>query len=233
MEMEFSEVRFDEEGEEMLEIQKNITNVNKTVMNNKQNKYIVVHYTGAEGSAKNNTIYFKNTDRQASAHYFIDETSIWQCVEDKDKAWHCGGVLEGGHHPYRDICTNSNSIGVEMCCKKNALGEWYFEEGTVKNTIELIRSLMSKYNIPIERVIRHYDVTGKKCPAPYVDDKKWQAFKRRIIIEEYTLPNDIVWELSNRGIISDKDGMLKEMAENPTGRLYWLARKAVQYIRQH
>lgn len=164
----------------MLEIQKNITNINKTVMSGKKNKYIVVHYVGAVSSAKNNTMYYKDTNRQASAHYFVDEASIWQCVEDKDKAWHCGGVLEGSHHPYRDICTNSNSIGVEMCCKKAASGEWYFEEGTVKNTIELIRSLMSKYNIPIERVIRHYDVTGKKCPAPYVNETKWGEFKEII-----------------------------------------------------
>lgn len=218
----------------MTEIKKNITDVNKTVMSNKENKYIVVHYTGAEGSAKNNTLYFKSVDRQASANYFVDESSIWQCVEDKDKAWHCGGVLEGEHHPYRGICTNSNSIGVEMCCKKTSSGEWYFEDGTVENTVDLIRYLMKKYNIPIERVIRHYDVTGKKCPEPYINEKSWKDFKIKIVkddIKEYSDPNDIVWELSHRGIISDKRGMLEEMAKNPSGRLYWLARKALQYIR--
>ena len=41
---------------------------------------------------------------------------------------------------------------------------------------------MSKWNIPIDRVIRHYDVTGKICPEPYVrDEAAWQNFKNRVI----------------------------------------------------
>ena len=45
------------------------------------------------------------------------------------------------------------------------------------------------------------------------------------MVAELTTPNDIVWELAQRGLVEDKDGMLKEMNENPNGRLYWLARK--------
>ena len=44
---------------------------------------------------------------------------------------------------------------------------------------------------------------------------------------ELTTPNDIVWELSQRGLVEDKDGMIAEMEQNPNGRLYWLARKIV------
>lgn len=51
-------------------------------------------------------------------------------------------------------------------------------------------------------------------------------------VKEYTDINDIVWELGERGIVSDKDGMIEEMNQNPNGRLYWLARKAVHYIRE-
>ena len=33
----------------------------------------------------------------------------------------------------------------------------------------------------VDHVVRHYDVTGKMCPAPYVDDEKaWEAFKKRL-----------------------------------------------------
>ena len=50
---------------------------------------------------------------------------------------------------------------------------------------------MKKYNIPPENVIRHWDVTGKICPAPYVGayyntyykttgDEQWKKFKERI-----------------------------------------------------
>lgn len=47
------------------------------------------------------------------------------------------------------------------------------------------------------------------------------------IKQELTTPNDIVWELANRGLVTDKDGMIDEMEQNPNGRLYWLARKVV------
>ena len=37
---------------------------------------------------------------------------------------------------------------------------------------------MEKYKVPIENVIRHYDVTGKICPDPFVRDaKQWESFK--------------------------------------------------------
>lgn len=40
---------------------------------------------------------------------------------------------------------------------------------------------MKKYNVSIENVIRHYDVTHKVCQAPYVKDlKAWETFKERL-----------------------------------------------------
>ena len=41
--------------------------------------------------------------------------------------------------------------------------------------------------------------------------------------------NDIVWELNNKGIITDKDLWLKKLEEDDD--VYWLARKCVNYIR--
>ena len=72
-----------------------------------------------------------------------------------------------------------------MCCKKTSSGRWYFKDATVKNTVELTKYLMKKYNIPVERVIRHYDVTGKICPEPYVrDETAWSNFKNMLINKE-------------------------------------------------
>ena len=50
--------------------------------------------------------------------------------------------------------------------------------------------------------------------------------------EELTDIHDIVWEYAHRGIVLDSDGMENEMKENPDGRLYWLARKTLQYMRE-
>ena len=46
---------------------------------------------------------------------------------------------------------------------------------------------MKDYNIDINHVIRHYDVTGKICPNPYVKNNKlktswtWDEFKNKLI----------------------------------------------------
>jgi N-acetylmuramoyl-L-alanine amidase CwlA len=163
----------------MKPIQKNITTINFNTGNISRIKYIVIHYTANDGdTAQNNTKYFKSVNRSASAHYFVDENSIWQCVEDKDIAWHCG--TSGTY--YHKYCRNDNSIGIELCSRKDSKGTYYFKEETMQNAAELTKYLMDKYNITIDNVIRHYDVTHKTCPAPFVKDSNaWTAWKARIV----------------------------------------------------
>ena len=61
-------------------------------------------------------------------------------------------------------CTNSNSISVELCdAVKN--GTVYPSEKTIENAVAFVKTLMKKYDIPASNVIRHFDVTGKGCPA--------------------------------------------------------------------
>ena len=155
----------------MNKINRMISKYNYTPGNSSRIKYIVIHYVGALGGAKENCIYYGGRDRGSSAHYFVGfDGEIWQCVEDQNIAWHCGA--SSYKHPE---CRNANSIGIEMCVRKKGtqtLGatdrDWYFENKTVQSTIELVRYLMEKYHIPADHVIRHYDVTGKICPNPYV-----------------------------------------------------------------
>lgn len=156
----------------MLTIQKNLTAINRTVKSNRDIEYIVVHYTGNVGdTAYNNTKYFKSEYRGSSAHYFVDEDSIWQCVEDKDVAWHCG--TQGKY--YHKECRNANAIGVEMC---NSVGRNLTVE---KNTAELVRHLMDKYDVDIDHVVRHYDVTLKDCPKTFLDNSVWEKFKLQVM----------------------------------------------------
>ena len=48
---------------------------------------------------------------------------------------------------------------------------------------------------------------------------------------ELTSVNDIVWELAHRGIISDSDLWVDKLQKD--NNAYWLARKALQFIREH
>jgi N-acetylmuramoyl-L-alanine amidase CwlA len=72
-----------------------------------------------------------------------------------------------------------------MCCKKDSKGNWYIEPETVTRTVALVKWLMQEFNIPIDRVIRHYDVCWKTCPEPWVRyPEQWQAFKKRLVEPE-------------------------------------------------
>ena len=138
-------------------------------------QFLVIHYTANNGDlAKSNCNYFKSPNRNASAHYFVDEKEIWQSVEDNDIAWHCG---TSGKY-YHSKCRNDNAIGIELCSEKDSKGNYYFTNETINNAVGLVKMLMEKYNIPIENIVRHYDVTHKNCPAPFVNNNTaWDNFK--------------------------------------------------------
>ena len=138
-------------------------------------RYIVMHYTANNGdTARNNCDYYHRVGGlQASAHYFVDEHGAMQSVRECDTAWHCGA--RAYWHPE---CRNGNSIGIEMCSRKRADGSYYIKPETVANAAALAREIMQRYGIDTDHVLRHYDVTGKRCPMPWVDDPaQWAAFK--------------------------------------------------------
>lgn len=158
-----------------MQIKDNLTNVNYNPRGTNPT-WIVIHNTAngtsAAGTAYNNTVYFKNTYREASAHYFVDDgDTVWRCVRDTDTAWHVGEAAS------RNGCYNSNAIGIEVCETANG----YFTEKEIATLQELVPMLMKKYNIPASRVCRHNDVTGKQCPWYYCDNARWAKLKSRIL----------------------------------------------------
>ena len=148
---------------------------NYTVGRNRPIDRIVLHFTAGNGdTAANNSDFFAKANRGASAHYFVDENTVVQSVKEGDTAWHAGNWE-----------MNNRSIGIEMCSRKDSRGNYYIPDATVKRAAELTRELMLKYGIPVTGVIRHYDVTGKKCPAPMVDNAiLWNNFKAMLTVEE-------------------------------------------------
>lgn len=153
----------------MLEIKRKISPYNHYDYNNP--KYLVFHYVGAQSStAANNATYFFTGDRQASAHYFVDDNEIWQSVEDLNGAWSVGNT--------RTEVNNQNSINIEMCCMGPNL---LVTEKTENNAIELGAYLMKKYNIPIQNVRTHYEVTAKSklCPN-FANTSRWENFKKKL-----------------------------------------------------
>ena len=179
-------------------------------------KWIGVHYVGAcdwktgfESTAKNNCIYYRDSITGASANFYVDSTGVYQSVPwDSDRyAWHCGiGAGNEGKYQYLlndgvSQCDNTTCIGVEICvCKKSVATrnasdrDWYFDERTYNNAVELIKYLMEYFNIDIDHVVRHYDINSihKYCPRPFVGDDintyynksgntLWKEFKAKLV----------------------------------------------------
>ena len=85
-------------------------------------------------------------------------------MSEGDTAWHAG-------HWGTKLC----SVGIEVVS-----GGSDFTEAQIETLASLVAEIRSRCGIGTENVIRHYDVTGKLCPAPYVDGGKRAALHARI-----------------------------------------------------
>lgn len=208
---------------EALGIQENIKSVHQDVVYSPLNihvsksinrpiSYIAVHYTAGGTSKKGSAMNVKHVfeKRNASADFCVDDGTMVQFNPDL-KNYYCwavgdkkypntkGGTLYGK-------ATNRNTISIEMCSnlKPGYSGKypnhdgWYLTDETVNQCIKLVKILMEKFNIPKERVVRHYDISGKLCPGIigwnneiiYENDgkhtktnnnsSKWLEFKQRL-----------------------------------------------------
>ena len=181
-------------------IKHKFSTIHTTLKKSRDIKFIVIHYTAGVTSRLNSALnlasYFATRPDDCSADFTVDDYDIVQYNPDirNRYTWHCGGSKynnKGGK--FYGICTNSNSIGIEVCStnstrKMQAANDksYSFTDATVKNTEELVKYLMKEYNIDADHVIRHYDVTGKLCPgiigwnAESGSEAKWEQFKKNI-----------------------------------------------------
>ncbi len=135
-------------------------------------EYLVLHYTANQGdTARGNLDFFAREVTRTSAHYFVDRNEVCQSVPEGAAAYHVGGKNRKPSH-----CVNDNSIGIELCDSA-----FRVPRETEQRALELARDIIRRYHIPPENVLRHYDVTGKLCPLPWVRDPAgWWAFKKKL-----------------------------------------------------
>lgn len=130
---------------------------------------LVIHWTANEGKGANavaNRNYFNKPTTEASAHYIVDDKQIVRCLPENEMAYHVGAkqykpeaVAKLSSYP------NNCTIGIEMCV--NADGN--FQE-TYRRTVELAADILKRYGWGVDRLWRHFDITGKNCPAYFVSD---------------------------------------------------------------
>lgn len=145
--------------------------------------YIVIHYTAGKGDiAEAEGNYFKNVNtRKAGAHFFVDQYgNIVKSIPLNRIAWAVGGEKyqdcpQTGGGKYYGKVTNFNSVSIELC--DNLTKDPSTKQiKAVKQTINHIR----KYCPNAKTLVRHFDVTGKHCPARMMDSKRWKKFKKEL-----------------------------------------------------
>ncbi len=150
-------------------------------------KYLVAHDSGNDNStAKQNVDYYiKSADVvEASAHYFVDDLGIIQCIPDEEKAWHVRRSV-GIDQKLFGSAANDTAFGVELC-----YGPAWTPERNLKayqNYVELIASLCKKYNlIPNSQIVAHatLDPDRRKDPMNAFTwvKKTWSDFISDIAI---------------------------------------------------
>lgn len=144
-------------------------------------KYIVIHDTGntSKGAdAEAHYKYLQTATRYGSAHYYLDDGQIIQTIGDSLVAWSIGDTWGYKNNPNRvKGAFNHNSISIELCINSDI-----DRAKAYKILVELTKNLMKKFHISPDRVIRHFDATGKICPGSWSGDdwSKWWQFKEDI-----------------------------------------------------
>lgn len=145
---------------------------------------IVVHYTANPGTtARQNRNYFaglaESHKTSASSHFIIGlEGEIVQCIP-------CDEIA------YASNDRNSDTIAIE-CCIADKSGK--FNSKTYQSLVHLTTWLIGRYDLEVEDVIRHYDVTGKNCPKYFVEHPDaWEKFE-----------NDLAKYIAKHGVKKEK-----------------------------
>ena len=68
-------------------------------------------------------------------------------------------------------------MSIELCDCNNV--EPYSNK-QIKSVRKLIKYIQ-RYCPNANKIIRHFDVNGKHCPAPIMDDKIWKKFRKEIL----------------------------------------------------
>ncbi len=84
-------------------------------------------------------------------------------------------------------------------------------------------------NVQEEQLMKTFDYQDQASTAIVEGIKQFMGIVEVQDVQELESVNDIVWELANRGIITDKGLWLDKLEKDADA--YWLARKAVNYMR--
>lgn len=137
---------------------------------------IVMHWTANYGATANGHYNYFNTlsGRYASAHLFVDKIEALCIVPLNEITYHAN---DGSYKGIAELRPNANflSVGIELCVEKDGS----FHPDTIKRAKDVAVELCKRYKLdPLTDIVRHYDVTHKSCPTPWIkNESAFNSFK--------------------------------------------------------
>lgn len=131
-------------------------------------KFIVIHNTANDASAKNEITYMKNNNKEVSFHFAVDDVEARQGLPLDRNAWHAGDGGKGQGNRY--------GIAIEICYSKSGGDKFTKAE---KNAAKLVAQLMHERGWDISKLKKHQDFSNKYCPHRTLD-LGWDRFKKMV-----------------------------------------------------
>ena len=125
---------------------------------------IVVHNTANDASAMNEISYMLGNNNKTSYHYAVDDTRAVQGIPLNRNAWHAGDGSKG--------IGNRQGIAIEICYSKSGGTRFMKSE---QNAAKLVAMLLKQYGWGMNKVTKHQDYNGKRCPHRTID-LGWERF---------------------------------------------------------
>jgi len=146
--------------------------------------------------------------RFGSAHVFCDMDSVTFAIPLDEVAWGCGD--KNFHGGYQNVAEkvfkrrqNFQTVSVEICNNdviKNSDEDW---NAAVENARQFVVGYLKQQNLKVDvegslnpqeltaspvqgtvLILRHYDISGKNCPAPFVaSQESWRQFVNSVAAE--------------------------------------------------
>ena len=138
---------------------------------------IVLHHNGGTGS---NVVPNCWLEREASAHYQIENGVIISCLDEEITAWHCGA---------KGYDNNSHTIGIEH---QNSTGapNWLVSPENQEKSAQLVAEIATRRGIPIDRahIVRHNEMPGTSTDCSGGLDIDWVVARANQIVNGGEMP---------------------------------------------
>ena len=157
----------------------------------------------------------------ARVHYYIDDVSCWQLLDETEIGWHAGtGTFGAG---------NRDTISIEIIMDGSGSEA---DRAAIERGALLAAVLLNRYGFGCDRLHTHREWNGKQCPLFLLP--RWEAFKEKVngYLKEIKEEEEAMGILAEVNVMRDKlEATLREQEKVQGKRYHTLGDITSEYYR--